>query len=393
MRRARDDTPFDPPLRRPIGEASAADALAEVVSAGTSVQNSLGQYEPLPRARPRNLDGIHAMTDVGLVLVTGAGGFVGSAVVRSLLAAGYPVRALLRTTSPRANLAALSVDIVEGDMRDAESVASAMSGVRYVMHVAADYRLWSPDREEIRHNNVAGTRTVMEAALRAGVTRVVYTSSVAALALRADGQAADESTALVEARAIGAYKRSKVAAQHLVESMIARDALPAVIVNPSTPIGPRDIRPTPTGRIIVEAASGRMPGFVDTGLNLVHVDDVAAGHVAALKHGKIGERYILGGQDVLLADMLRDIALIVGRRPPRLKVPRRLLYPAAAVAEMIAGRTRREPFLTIDGLRMAKNRMFFTSAKAERDLGFVARPYGEGLRDAVDWFRGAGHLK
>jgi dihydroflavonol-4-reductase len=333
------------------------------------------------------------MTDDGLVLVTGAGGFVGSAVVRSLLAAGYPVRALLRTTSPRANLAALAVDIVEGDMRDPESVARAMSGVRYVMHVAADYRLWSSDREEIRHNNVTGTRTIMEAALRAGVARVVYTSSVAALALRADGQAADESTALIEARAIGAYKRSKVAAQHLVESMIARDALPAVIVNPSTPIGPRDIRPTPTGRIIVEAASGRMPGFVDTGLNLVHVDDVAAGHVAALRHGKIGERYILGGQDVLLADMLRDIALIVGRRPPRLRVPRRLLYPAAAVAEMIAARTRREPFLTLDGLRMAKNRMFFTSAKAARDLGFVARPYGEGLRDAVDWFRGAGHVK
>jgi dihydroflavonol-4-reductase len=333
------------------------------------------------------------MNDGGLVLVTGAGGFVGSAVVRSLLAAGYPVRALLRTTSPRANLAALPVDIVEGDMRDAESVARAMSGVRYVMHVAADYRLWSSDREEIRHNNVTGTRTVMEAALRAGVTRVVYTSSVAALALRADGQAADESTVLIEARAIGAYKRSKVAAQHLVESMIARDALPAVIVNPSTPIGPRDIRPTPTGRIIVEAASGRMPGFVDTGLNLVHVDDVAAGHVAALRHGKIGERYILGGQDVLLADMLRDIALIVGRKPPRLRVPRRLLYPAAAVAEMIAARTRREPFLTLDGLRMAKNRMYFTSAKAARDLGFVARPYGEGLRDAVDWFRGAGHFK
>ena len=201
MRRARDDTPFDPPLRRPIGEASAADALAEVVSAGTSVQNSLGQYEPLPRARPRNLDGIHAMTDVGLVLVTGASGFVGSAVVRALLAAGYPVRALRPDhQSARATSRRSRVDIVEGDMRDAESVARAMAGVRYVMHVAADYRLWSPDREEIRRNNVAGTRTVMEAALRAGVERVVYTSSVAALALRADGQAADESTALVEAR-------------------------------------------------------------------------------------------------------------------------------------------------------------------------------------------------
>ena len=333
------------------------------------------------------------MTQIGRVLVTGASGFVGSAVVRTLLAAGYPVRALLRATSPRGNLAALDVEIVEGDMRDAESVARAMAGVRYVMHVAADYRLWSLDRAEIRHNNVTGTRTVMEAALRGGVERIVYTSSVAALALRSDGQAADEATALAEAAAIGAYKRSKVAAQDLVEAMIARDKLPAVIVNPSTPIGPRDIRPTPTGRIIVEAASGRMPGYVDTGLNLVHVDDVAAGHLAALVHGKIGERYILGGQDVLLADMLRDIAQLVGRKPPRLRVPRRLLYPAAAMAEMIANRTGREPFLTLDGLRMAKHRMFYTSAKAAQDLGFVARPYAEGLRDAVEWFRGAGHLR
>ena len=333
------------------------------------------------------------MTNVGLVMVTGATGFVGSAVVRALLAAGYPVRVLVRTSSPRANLAALDVETVEGDMRDAESVQRAMAGVRYLMHVAADYRLWSADRNEIQRTNVAGTRTVMAAALRGGVERIVYTSSVAALALRADGQDADEGTALAERAAIGAYKRSKVAAQLLVEAMIANDGLPAVIVNPSTPIGPRDIRPTPTGRIIVEAASGRMPGYVHTGLNLVHVDDVAAGHLAALARGKIGERYILGGQNVLLADMLRDIAELVGRRPPRLRMPRRLLYPAAAVAELVAARTGREPFLTLDGLRMAKNRMFFTSAKAARDLGFTARPYGEGLRDAVAWFRAEGHLR
>jgi dihydroflavonol-4-reductase len=199
--------------------------------------------------------------------------------------------------------------------------------------------------------------------------------------------------ALAESAAVGAYKRSKVAAQDLVESMIAQDGLPAIIVNPSTPIGPRDVRPTPTGRIIVEAASGRMPAYVDTGLNLVHVDDVAAGHLAALAHGTIGERYILGGQNVLLADMLREIAQLVGGRPPRLRLPRRALYPAAVVAEMIATATRREPFLTLDGLRMAKNRMFFTSAKAARDLGFRPRPYAEGLEDAVEWFRGAGVLK
>jgi dihydroflavonol-4-reductase len=166
-----------------------------------------------------------------------------------------------------------------------------------------------------------------------------------------------------------------------------------VIVNPSTPIGPRDVRPTPTGRIIVAAASGRMPGFVDTGLNLVHVDDVAAGHVAALERGKIGDQYILGGENVLLADMLRAIALIVGRRPPRISLPRGPLYPLAVAAEMIATVTGREPLLTLDGLRMSRQRMFFSSAKAERELGFRARPYVEALRDAVDWFRGAGYLR
>jgi dihydroflavonol-4-reductase len=333
------------------------------------------------------------MTRHGRVLVTGASGFVGSAVVRALLTAGYPVRALVRASSPRANLATLDVEVFEGDMRDAREVGRAMQGVQYLMHVAADYRLWSADRDEIRRNNVSGTRTIMGAARQHGVERIVYTSSVAALALRHDGHAADETRVLEESGAIGAYKRSKVAAQDLVAAMIVSEGLPAVIVNPSTPIGPRDIRPTPTGRIIVEAASGRMPGYVDTGLNLVHVDDVAAGHVAALTHGKVGERYILGGQNVLLADMLRDIARLVGRRPPRIRMPRRLLYPAAAMAEMLATRTGREPFLTLDGLRMAKHRMYFTSAKATRDLGYAPRPYAEGLHDAVGWFRAAGYLK
>ncbi len=326
------------------------------------------------------------------MLVTGAAGFVGSALVRAFLAAGFPLRALVRMASPRANLAGLDIESVEGDICDAASVAAAMAGVRYVAHAAADYRLWTPDRDALMRTNVEGTRTVMRAALRAGVERIVYTSSVATLAPRADGHAADETSPLSEIAAIGAYKRSKVAAERLVEAMIAGDALPAVIVHPSTPIGPRDIRPTPTGRMILAAAQGRIPAFVDTGLNLVHVDDVAAGHLAALARGKIGGHYILGGDNVLLADLLAQIALMVGRRPPRLRLPRAPLYPLAAVAEMIAAVTGREPLLTLDGLRMARRHMFFSSAKAERELHYVARPWIEGLRDAIDWFQGAGYL-
>jgi dihydroflavonol-4-reductase len=333
------------------------------------------------------------MSQRGRVLVTGASGFVGSAIVRAFLAEGYPVRTFVRAASPRSNLNGLETESVEGDICDKDAVARAMAGARYVAHAAADYRLWARDPDAIIRTNVEGTRTVMQVALCAGVERVVYTSSVATLALRADGQAADETLPLAETAAVGAYKRSKVVAERLVEEMIARDALPAVIVNPSTPIGPRDIRPTPTGRIIIAAASGRMPGFVDTGLNLVHVDDVASGHVAALARGRVGERYILGGENVLLAHMLRAIALIVGRRPPWLRLPRGPLYPLAVVAEMIAAITGREPLLTLDGLRMSRQRMFFSSAKAAHELGFRARPYAEGLRDAVDWFRAAGYLR
>jgi dihydroflavonol-4-reductase len=325
-------------------------------------------------------------------LVTGATGFVGSAVARTLTQAGFSVRALVRSGSPRFHLDGLDMEFAEGDIRDAPSVRRAMSGIRYVFHVAADYRLWARDRREIFASNVDGTRNVMQEALRAGVERVVYTSSVATLGLRHDGGPADETIALSEQEGIGAYKRSKIAAERLVEAMVLSDKLPAVIVNPSTPIGPRDVRPTPTGRIIVEAATGRMPGFVDTGLNLVHVDDVADGHLAALKRGAIGERYILGGEDVLLADMLADIARLVGRRPPRLRVPHAIAVAVAYAAEATARFTGREPFATLDGIRMAEHRMFFTAAKAERDLGFRARPYREAIEDALDWFRQAGYL-
>jgi len=333
------------------------------------------------------------MTSGDKVLVTGASGFVGSAVAAKLVERGFSVRALVRATSPRSHLAGLDLDYVQGDLRDAATIRPAMAGVRYLFHVAADYRLWARDRNEIVINNVTGTRVMMEEALHAGVERIVYTSSVATLAVQRDGTSVDETVPLEELKAIGAYKRSKVAAERLVERMIAQQGLPAVIVNPSTPIGPRDVKPTPTGRIIVEAALGRIPAFVDTGLNLVHVDDVAQGHLAALDRGKIGERYILGGQNVQFSEMLAVIANLIGRRPPRVRLPRSAIVPLALAAETVARFTGREPFVTMDALRMSRYRMFFTAAKAERDLGFTARPFTDALTDAIRWFRDAGHLK
>jgi dihydroflavonol-4-reductase len=324
-----------------------------------------------------------------MILVTGASGFVGSAVARQLLHAGEPVRALVRSTSSRVNVADPKLEIVEGDLRDAASLARALQGVRVLFHVAADYRLWAPDPTEIVRNNVEGTRAVLRAAQGAGVERIVYTSSVATLKLDPDGAPADESVMVSEDQAIGAYKRSKVAAELLALQMVSNDALPVVIVNPSTPIGPRDVRPTPTGRIIVEAACGRMPAFVDTGLNLVHVDDVAEGHLLALRHGRIGQRYILGGEDVTLARMLHLIAELIGRPAPRVRLPRRAVYPVALVSELLARVTGKEPFATLDGLRMAKYHMYFTSAKARSELGYRSRPVVDALNDAIAWFRQA----
>ncbi len=326
------------------------------------------------------------------VLVTGASGFIGSAVARQLVERGFRVRALVRPTSPVAHLAGQDIEFVRGDLRDAETVRPAMCGVRALFHVAADYRLWAPDPDEILHNNVVSTRTVMDEARRAGVERIVYTSSVATLACTPKGDITDETVPLHESAAIGAYKRSKIVAERLVESMV-REGLPAVIVNPSAPVGPRDVKPTPTGRIIVEAATGRLPAFVDTGLNMVHVDDVAAGHLLAFERGRIGERYILGGQNSSLSEILAAVAHHMGRRPPRIRLPRSAVMPLAVMVEMVARRTRREPFITVDALRMSKNRMFFTAAKAERELGYKARPFAEGIRDAIDWFEQSGYLR
>jgi len=325
------------------------------------------------------------------VLVTGASGFVGASVASVFRREGFPVRVLVRSSSPRTNIDPADTVYV-GDMRDRASVAAALAGARYLVHVAADYRLWARSPDDILRANVDGTRIMMEEALRAGLERVVYTSSVATFDLRAGG-IADETRKLPADAAIGAYKRSKVLAEDVVIDMVARERLPAVIVNPSTPIGPRDVRPTPTGRIIIEAASGRMPAFVETGLNFAHVEDVAVGHLAALHRGAIGERYILGGENVTLRQVLTDIAWIVGGRPPLMKLPRAAIYPFAYAAELAARFTGREPFATVDGLRMARYHMHFDDAKARRDLSYTSRPYRNGLIEAIDWFVTAGYMK
>ncbi len=326
-------------------------------------------------------------------LITGPTGFVGSAVLRQLINAGHSVRALIRQNSDRRNLAGLPVEIFTGDLTDRPSLDRALGGCSALFHVAADYRLWARNSQELYENNVTGTRHIMEAAAQAGVTRIVYTSSVATLGLTPDGSPADEYTPASLADMIGHYKRSKFLAEVEVKRMAEEHQLPVVIVNPSTPVGPRDIKPTPTGRMIIDAASGRMPAYVDTGLNLVHVDDVAIGHLLALERGEIGERYVLGAVNLTLKEILTALAVITGRRPPRIRLPHGLVLPIAYVSEAWARITDgKEPRVTLAGVRLAEKKMFFSTEKARRVLGFHPRPVEEALRDAVDWFRQHGYL-
>lgn len=323
-------------------------------------------------------------------LLTGATGFVGSAVARALLARGHRVRALCRPGNDRRNLAGLDVQVVEGDLGDAASLARAVAGCRHVLHVAADYRIWVPDPDAMLRANVDGTVALLRAAHAAGVERIVHCSSVAALGLTSDGSLADESTPAFEDTVVGIYKKSKYRGEQAVLALVRDEGIPAVIVNPAAPIGPRDIKPTPTGRMIADAASGRMPAYLDTGLCVVHVDDVAEGHVLALERGRIGERYILGGENLLLRDLLALVALSAGRAPPRIRLPIGLLWPVAMACEGIAHASGIEPLVTRDHLRMARKKMFFSSAKARRELGFSARPARAAIADAVAWFRAHG---
>jgi dihydroflavonol-4-reductase len=333
------------------------------------------------------------MTTSRTALVTGASGFVGSAVARQLIEAGYAVRVLVRPTSDTRNVAGLPVDIRHGALEDKASLSSALKGATHLFHVAADYRLWVRDPAAMFRANVDGTRALMEEALAAGLERIVYTSSVATIGLYADGTPADETTPSRYEDMVGPYKQSKFRAEEEVRRLVAERGLPAVIVSPSTPIGPRDVKPTPTGRLIVEAASGKMPAFVDTGLNLVHVADVAEGHLAAADKGRIGERYILGGENMSLAGILTEIAALSGKKPPLMRLPIAAVVPIAIVAGGIARFTGKEPFVTLDGLRMARKKMYFSSEKAIAELGYRARPAREALAEAIEWFRAAGYCR
>lgn len=323
--------------------------------------------------------------------VTGATGFIGSAVVRALLARGMPVRALVRPASNRTNIDGLGLEVVEGDLSDAAHLAGAMAGASAVIHVAADYRHWARNPTEIYRANVEGTENVLRATVACAIPRLVFTGSVGAMGIEADGRPASEMTPAPFDGIIGHYHRSKYLAAKRVEAA-ARDGLNATIVSPTMPLGPRDIRPTPTGRIIVEAASGRLPAYVDTGLNLVHVDDVAEGHVLALERGAPGANYILGGENMTLRDLLMLVGDLSGRRRAPVRLPHALAHVIAGASEAVAYATGRPPIASQDEVRLAGQKMYFSSARATSDLGYAPRPTREAVEDALEWFARHGYI-
>jgi dihydroflavonol-4-reductase len=323
-------------------------------------------------------------------LVTGGTGFVGAHVVRALLRRGREVRCLVRPGSAAVNLEGLDVDRATGDLRDVASLERALAGAEVVYHCAADYRLWASDPREIYEVNVGGTENIMRRAFEAGVRRVVYTSSVAALGSRRAGEPADEETPAEPSHIIGTYKKSKYDAERVAEAWSAR-GLPVVIVNPSTPVGDRDVKPTPTGQIIVDFLNRRMPAYVDTGMNLVDVADVAEGHLLAAERGRAGERYILGNRNMTLKEFLDALAERSGLPSPRLKLPHWMPVAAAAVDTFVSGWTGRPPRIPIDAARMSRHRMFFDASKAVRELGLPQSPVEEALDRAVRWFRERGY--
>src|SRR5580692_621069 len=322
-----------------------------------------------------------------LAFVTGATGFLGSHVARVLADQGANLRLLVRPTSNLKNLEGLKAETATGDLRDAASLEKAMAGCDAVFHVAADYRLWLRDPAEMYRSNVAGTRAILEAARKNNVQRVVYTSSVATVGFTDNGQPADEDSPVSIADMIGHYKRSKFMAEQLALEA-GRGGMHVVTVNPTTPIGEQDVKPTPTGRIVVDFLKRKFPAYVETGLNLVDVRECARGHIAALEKGKSAERYILGGENLTLKQILDKLGLITGLPSPRMKLPYVFAFAAGVIDEAITGGVlKREPRATVDTVRMGKKKMFATSAKAERELGWKILPADNALRRAVEWFR------
>lgn len=326
------------------------------------------------------------MTD-DFTFVTGATGFIGSHVVRLLRLRGDRVRILARESSRAHNVEGLGCEIVMGDLREANSLVRCVQGCRTVYHVAADYRLWARNPQEIYESNVAGTRNLLSACCESGVEKVVYTSTVGTIGMRADGVPTDESTPVRLDDMIGHYKRSKFMAEQ-VALECAREGLPVVIVNPTAPVGAGDIKPTPTGKVILDFLRGRLPAYVDTGLNIVSVEDVAQGHLLAEQKGAVGERYILGGENLTLQKILEVLSRICGRRLPRFPMPWSVALVAAYLNQFFMGTIlRREPSIPLDGVRMARHKMFVSTEKAQRVLGYSPRPAEQALQEAVDYFQ------